>query len=179
MSVLDLDLMNMGSNMRRALRSLKLDINEAQPQASLRNLGDTMMTLIGRRGYENVQRCVVGIPAAGPIRRSTDLSSSGSERDSNGIPVKPPRPGFAELLHTTPNGNAKTTKKNDEGISKMVARVGRWWYSTCYESLASKDGSLWEDPGVLRECERKGTAFRLLLCCARKPECPKRRTASI
>jgi hypothetical protein len=70
---------------------------------------------------------------------------------------------------------------NDEGITKMVARVGRWWYSACYEQrlLLETDKSVWRERGLLRECEKQGTSFRLLICCAQKPLQARRRTKSM
>jgi hypothetical protein len=71
---------------------------------------------------------------------------------------------------------------NDESIAKMVARVGRWWYTRCYEIPVLENGSLdrsiWADPKLLRECQKRGTGFRLLVAYAQKPS-EKRRTASV
>ena len=75
----------------------------------------------------------------------------------------------------------------------MVARVGRWWYSRCYESLvlpeAGEPGtaafgnllenSIWRDDNLIRECEKRGTTFRLLIGYAQKPEVGVRRTVSV
>ena len=189
-SVLDLDLMNMGNNGRKAVRSLKISMQESDKQLSLRNIGDTMMTLVGRRGFENIQRCVVGIPAAGRIPRSQDFSSTGSGKsalryDDYGEAAHAKEANFADFLYGRLNGSSgdgETGKEQDECITKMVAKVGRWWYSTCYEkSMTTGEGeqeSIWDRPGLLRECERQGTSFRLLLCYAQKP-CTKRRTVSV
>jgi len=192
-SVLDMDMINMGPKVRRALRRLKTDTNASDPSTSLSNLGDTMMKLVGRRGFENIQRCVVGLPAVGRIPRSTDYTSSTDERSSLNAAVDAHEQStnterttrqshdhvdFGKLLH-------EDTPTNNEGITKMIARVGRWWYSSCYESLSTKptpyatQTSIWDQPGILRECEKQGTSFRLLLCYAQKPTCPKRRTMSV
>lgn len=200
-SVLDMDMMNMGPRVRRALRRLKTDTNASDPETSLSNLGDTMMKLVGRRGFENIQRCVVGLPAAGRIPRSTDYSTSSDERSSLNAAIEAhERSGTAErantethdhidfgkLLHDdAPTNPIMGSREKDEGITKMVSRVGRWWYSSCYESLITKPTpyatrtSIWDQPGILRECEKQGTSFRLLLCYAQKPLCPKRRTMSV
>ena len=77
-------------------------------------------------------------------------------------------------------------------MTRMVARVSRWWYSRCYESavLAREHGvgaaggaadlsaSIWADEELLGECERRGTTLRLMVCFAQKPECAVRRTIS-
>jgi len=189
-SVLDLDMMNMGVNVRKALRSLKTDIYTSDSQASLKNMGDVMMTLIGRRGFGNVQRCVVGVPAAGRIPRSQDFSSGNSSGRSSTQTTSsetqdgrlPPgkKSDFSDLLYgPTASGSSRDGKANDEGITKMVAKVGRWWYSTCYESITPAATSIWDRPGVLRECEKQGTSFKLLLCYAQKPTCAPRRTVSV
>jgi hypothetical protein len=72
---------------------------------------------------------------------------------------------------------------NDESIAKIVARVGRWWYTKCYEEPAlhatgDNDLSMWNDRKVLRECQKRGTGFRMLIAYAQKPS-EKRRTASV
>jgi len=72
----------------------------------------------------------------------------------------------------------------DESITKMVARVGRWWHSRCYESAAvspgagpAKSGSMWNNRALLAECEEWGTSLKLMVCHARVPDI--RRVASI
>ncbi|GAM83412.1 hypothetical protein ANO11243_014000 [Dothideomycetidae sp. 11243] len=186
MSVLDLDMMNMGTTGRRELRSLKLEMHSRNNQVSLRNLGDTMLSLVGRRGFENIQRCSVGIPVAGRIPKSEDGSSDSSERSSFHAAMSAHDRGeritttdFSGILYGLPSNSPGRARTNDEGITKMVARVGRWWYSTCYGTVAGGEHRLWEQPGLVRECESQGTAFRLLLCYAQKPMCTPRRTASV
>jgi len=70
----------------------------------------------------------------------------------------------------------------------MVARVGRWWYSRCYESIALPKaselgthaaGSIWCDDRLIQECEKRGTSFKLLIGYAQKPTLGVRRTASV
>ncbi|KAJ9618462.1 hypothetical protein H2203_009059 [Taxawa tesnikishii (nom. ined.)] len=191
-SALDLDLMSMGTRARKAVMNLKMRMQQADSNVSLRNLGDVMMRLVGRRGFENIQRCVVGVPAAGRIPRSQDMSSISSGSSSKkgkeramSIVHEPSNASLADLVNDAP-ATAITgfTDSNDEGITKMVAKVGRWWYSTCYESAVTAttnppSDSIWDTPGLLRECERHGTSFRLLICYAQKPTCAKRRTVSV
>ncbi|KAK5172057.1 uncharacterized protein LTR77_003694 [Saxophila tyrrhenica] len=184
-AVLDLDLMNMGSRARKAVRGLKTRMQEKDQHVSLRNLSDTLVRLIGRRGFEDVQRCIVGVPAAGRIPRSQDMSSSSSGRSSKPVWQREDRVGkefsFADLLEDARSSQIEARKDNDESITKMVAKVGRWWYSSCYEKalFPSDTTSIWNDHTLLRECEKQGTSFRLLICHAQKPTQTRRRTVSV
>ncbi|KAI9681431.1 MAG: hypothetical protein M1817_002715 [Caeruleum heppii] len=163
-SVLDLDLMNMGNRARRAVRMLKVRMHIANEGVSLKPASDNIQRLLGRRGFENVNRCMLGVPVAGKVAgsRAHPLSSSG--------------PSLSELLRND-------SHEGDEGITKMVAKVGRWWYTRCYEHGTLPDGdlsrSIWNDPALLRECEKRKTSFKLLICHAQKPTAPKRRTVSV
>ncbi|EON63181.1 hypothetical protein W97_02408 [Coniosporium apollinis CBS 100218] len=166
-SVLDLDLLNMGNRARRAVRALKVKMQVADPAVSLKPMSDNLQHILGRRGFENLNRCMVGIPAAGKIRDSSDGTQQ--EPDTN----------FTDLLRDKSGGDADS----DEGITKMVARVGRWWYSRCYESAVLPNGdlkeSIWADEALVRECEKRATSFRLLICYAQKPAVLVRRTVSV
>lgn len=188
---LDIDMINMGTRGRRALRGLKTRMQQGDSDVSLGNLSDTLVRMIGRRGFEEVQRCVVGIPAAGRIPRSDDLRSSSCSStstggrpyrsDSNATDKQDRDISFANLLQKNRHSQiVEPGRANDEGITKMVARVGRWWYSACYEqALLETDKSVWREHGLLRECEKQGTSFRLLICCAQKPLQARRRTKSV
>ncbi|CAK3896539.1 nascent polypeptide-associated complex subunit alpha, muscle-specific form-like [Lecanosticta acicola] len=188
-AMLDLDLMNMGIRARKAVRDLKTRMQLQDQEVCLRNLSDILVQLIGRRGFEGVQRCIVGVPAAGRIPRSQDLSSASGSSDGEGMG----RPGWlretkhsksqefrlADLLEDAKsNGFGAPGKNNDESITKMVAKVGRWWYSTCYEKML-EDQSIFKDSALLRECEKQGTSFRMLICHAQKPAQLRRRTVSV
>ncbi|KAK1819503.1 hypothetical protein LTR12_006077 [Friedmanniomyces endolithicus] len=188
-AVLDLDLNNMGSRARSLVRGLKTRMHQRDPEVSLRCLSDSLVGMIGRRGFEEVQRCVVGVPAAGRIPRSWDGSSPASE-DSGSRHSSLEKPGdstakeynFADLLEKAPGTKAgdQGIESSDEGITKMVAKVGRWWYSCCYERpLLAANKSIWSDQALLRECEKQGTSFRLLICYAQKPMQTRRRTVSV
>ncbi|KAF2719142.1 hypothetical protein K431DRAFT_321934 [Polychaeton citri CBS 116435] len=175
-AVLDLDLMNMGSKARTAVRGLKTRMQQHTPDVSLRNLSDTLVNFIGRRGFEEVQRCIVGVPAAGHIPRSQDFGSITSSDESGKKPLwkreeKAERTlSFSDLLDDTRNSR----------VGPMMSKVGRWWYTSCYETpLLPKDKSIWTDHALLRECEKQGTSFRLLICCAQKPTQTRRRTMSV
>jgi hypothetical protein len=182
-SVLDIDMLNMGTHTRRAVRNLKVQIQTEDSNVSLKPISDTVQRLLGRRGFENLNRCVVGVPAAGKIPSSRDGSTmqspepgSASTTTQSNDGFGAPTPSFSDLLHDQ-------TGNGDEGITQMVAKVARWWYSRCYESLILPNGdiskSVWTDDTMLKECEQRGTSLRLMVCFAQKPECVVRRTISV
>ncbi|KAF2000243.1 hypothetical protein P154DRAFT_204640 [Amniculicola lignicola CBS 123094] len=197
LSVLDLDLVNMGNRARRAVRGLKVKMQVADEQISLRNISDEIMAGLGRKGFTECNRCFVGVPVAGKLPSSEDANTTdgkGSKRKdstTSSIGKKAPKPemSFSDLLNTQSTSDPAT----DEGITDMVARVGRWWYSRCYESLvlpeagepgAATSGnllesSIWRDESLIKECEKRGTSFRLLIGYAQKPEVGVRRTVSV
>lgn len=203
LSVLDLDLVNMGNRARRAVRSLKVKMQVADENISLRNISDEIMASLGRKGFVECNRCFVGVPVAGRLPGPEDLDSSESRKrkgsaassisKAKGVTskaAKQPKPevSFSDLLNTQ-----SSSESTDDGITDMVARVGRWWYSRCYESLvlpeagepgASTSGnllesSIWRDESLIKECEKRGTSFRLLIGYAQKPEVGVRRTVSV
>ncbi|KAF2275051.1 uncharacterized protein EI97DRAFT_502292 [Westerdykella ornata] len=201
-SVLDLDLVNMGNRARRAIRGLKVKMQVADENVSLRNISDEIMAALGRKGFVGCNRCFVGVPVAGRLPNPDDgESSDGKKRKGStassldkpkGTPrqAKAPKPevSFSDLLN-----KHSSTGSTDDGIADMVARVGRWWYSRCYESLvlpeASEpnaaaagnllENSIWRDEALINECEKRGTTFRLLIGYAQKPEVGVRRTVSV
>jgi hypothetical protein len=174
----------------------------ADENVSLRNVSDEMMNLLGRKGFTECNRCFVGVPVAGTLPSSNESTTSpGKKRKGStassitrnkgaAAPAKQPKPevSFSELL----NKHA-STDSTDTTITDMVARVGRWWYSRCYESLvlpeAGEEGaaasgnllesSIWRDESLINECEKRGTSFRLLIGYAQKPEVGVRRTVSV
>ena len=198
-SVLDLDLVNMGNRARRAVRQLKMDIRRIDETISLRNISDEIIAGLGRKRFVECKSCVVGVPVAGnlpapndvnhPMRKNSTASSR-KRANSNLQPPKGPKPepSFSDLLNTpTPS------ESTDKGIAEKVARVGRWWYSRCYESIILRNGeglsgalpgeilknSIWRDEQLISECEKRGTSFRLLIGYAQKPEVGVRRTVSV
>ena len=162
-STIDLDLANMGTLARRAVRNLKTDMRTIDQSISLKPTSDHVLSLIGRRGFENLNRCIVGVPAAGVIGSSRENSADGNDID------------FGKLA----NDNSK---EGDESITKMVSQVGRWWYTRCYEMGVLPGGdpakSMWCNRDLLKECEELNTTFKLLICYAQKPNHVKRRTVS-
>ncbi|KAF2132153.1 hypothetical protein P153DRAFT_284787 [Dothidotthia symphoricarpi CBS 119687] len=189
-SVLDLDLVNMGNRARRAVRGLKMKIKEVDDSISLRNISDEIMAGLGRKGFTECNRCVVGVPVAGKLPIPEDANLPETRRTSSKIKSRGPKPelSFSDLL----NGSSPS-ESTDTGIADMVARVGRWWYSRCYESIVlpeaqGSDGtpsgnmlenSIWRDEALITECEKRGTSFRMLIGYAQKPEVDVRRTVSV
>ncbi|KAI8938055.1 hypothetical protein NX059_005727 [Plenodomus lindquistii] len=197
-SVLDMDLVNMGNRARRAVRGLKMRIQVANENTSLRNISDEIMAGIGRKGFVECNRCVVGVPVAGKLPNMDDAKSTTSKRKNSSASSKnmanppasrgpKPEVSFSDLL------NVSSSDSTDNGITDMVARVGRWWYSRCYESLvlpeagepgAAASGnllesSIWRDESLVNECEKRGTSFKLLIGYAQKPTIGVRRTVSV
>ncbi|KAF2643309.1 hypothetical protein P280DRAFT_478104 [Massarina eburnea CBS 473.64] len=203
LSVLDLDLVAMGNRARRAVRGLKVKMQVADENISLRNISDEIMGILGKRGFTECNRCFVGVPVAGRLPDSDEVDTpesrkrKGSTTSTLSIPkgaISPPgqKPkaevSFSDLLNMQ-----SASESTDNGITDMVARVGRWWYSRCYESLVLPEAgepdaansnnlletSIWRDEALIQECEKRGTSFRLLIGYAQKPEVGVRRTVSV
>ncbi|KAL8858242.1 MAG: hypothetical protein Q9178_005254 [Gyalolechia marmorata] len=173
-SILDLDMVNMGNRARRAVRGLKTRMQVARKDVDLKPLSDNIQKMLGRRGFEGLRRGMVTVPVAGVVGDSRS-GSLDEERDRS----------FGDMMRDE-------SSEGDESITKMVSRVGRWWYSRCYESQlwntgnngAEGDGeengdSIWNDRALLRECEKNETGLKLLICYAQKPVVSKRRTISL
>ena len=164
MSILDLDMVNMGNRARRAVRMLKVKMQTAEPEVSLKPVSDNIQKMLGRRGFENLSRCTVSVPVSGSLADS----AAGSFDDRN--------MSLGDMLKDS-------SQQGDESITKMVSKVGRWWYTRCYEmSVLPADDiqrSIWTDKALLRECEKRDTGFKLLICYAQKPLAPRRRTVSV
>lgn len=198
-SLLDIDMVNMGTYTRRAVRDLKVRMNVADPEVSLKPVSDNIQNMLGRKGFETLNRCVLGIPVAGKVAGSIDSSASASSRSSKGSYTQTARdPVKGEVM----TGRVGTTKRHheqnnnfslsdlitdhsptsDEKITKMVAKVGRYWYTRIYESGVLPDGdlkrSIWADKKVLHECKNRGSGFKLLIAYAQKPIEHRRRTVS-
>ncbi len=157
MSILDLDMANMGNKARKALRELKVRMQVSQPGVTIKPLSDNIQKIAKRSGFKNLQRTLINIPVAGVVNDSR----------SNSIDAKS---GSLENLRKEASGNG------DGGLAKTLPQVGRWWFTRCYElgSMPYEDTerSIWNDKALLEECEKKETSFRLLLCCAQKPTIP-------
>ncbi|KAI5458456.1 hypothetical protein BGZ63DRAFT_362721 [Mariannaea sp. PMI_226] len=158
-SILDVDLNNMGNRGRRAVRRLKERINEKTPDTNLASTADLMVRLLGKAGFTAIKAARVGVPVASSVTRSGSTKAKGSEKK------KREQPSLADMMKDT-------SPLADEGITKMVSRVGRWWYTRCYENAAENPTgeSIWNDKALLSECEELGTSLKLMVCCARAPD---------
>lgn len=166
LSILDLDMVNMGNRARHAVRQLKVSMQQNNPDVSLKPNSDNIQKMLGRRGFENLKSCMVDVPVAGAI--SSSRAGSFDSKDMS----------LGDMLNDS-------SARGDESITKMVSKVGRWWYTRCYETSLSltEDSatkpSMWNDKQLLRECEKRETGLKLLICHAQKPINIKRRTASM
>ena len=165
LSILDIDMVNMGNLTKKALGELKHRIGVSQPEVSLKPSLDSLQKMVKQSGFQNLNRCVVNVPVAGHISLSRSRSGSLDE-DS----------GTLGALRKEASG------KGDGGLAKSLSMVGRWWFTRCYEmsTLPYRDleRSIWNDEALLEECEKRETGFKLLLCYARKPVDPDSKSGS-
>ncbi|KAI1806389.1 hypothetical protein F4811DRAFT_510833 [Daldinia bambusicola] len=159
LSILDVDLNNMGNRTRRSVRRLKERISARNPEYNLSSTADLILRLLGKKGFIDVKTCRVGVPVASAITSSSRVKGKKDERS------------LAEMMNDK-------TEMGDENITKMVSKVGRWWYNRCYETSTGMTTSIWNDKALLSECEEWGTSLKLMVCHARMPEA-RGRVASI
>ncbi|KAJ5595235.1 uncharacterized protein N7459_001443 [Penicillium hispanicum] len=210
MSILDRDLINMGVRTRKAVRHLKEMTYLDNSTISLKPTSDSVQRLIGTQGFDNLRRCMVRIPVAGMVVRSSDSTTSSSNKSllatgttsstAFSLPAISVTTAAGSWSTRTPSKSSPSddtnislgdllsdpspSAANDESIARIVARVGRWWYTKCYEDpvipdTGEADSSMWNDRKLLRECQKRGTGFRMLIAYAQKPSEVKRRTASV
>ena len=166
LSILDLDMVNMGNRARRAVRQLKVSMHQNNPDVSLKPNSDNIQKMLGRRGFENLKSCMVDVPVAGAI--SSSRAGSFDLKDMS----------LGDMLNDS-------SSRGDENIAKIVSQVGRWWYTRCYETSlpptedSATNLSMWSDQQLLKECEKRDTGLKLLICHAQKPINSKRRTVSM
>ncbi|KAK7416390.1 hypothetical protein QQZ08_012009 [Neonectria magnoliae] len=160
LSILDVDLNNMGNRGRRVVRRLKERVNEKTPDTNLASTADLIVRLLGKVGFTTIKAARVGVPAASSVTRS-DSQRKAKELEEK----KKDQPSLAEMM-------SDDGPLADEGITKIVSRVGRWWYTRCYENVAENPSgkSIWSDKALLSECEELGTSLKLMVCCARAPD---------
>ncbi|KAI0157253.1 hypothetical protein GGR57DRAFT_61325 [Xylariaceae sp. FL1272] len=157
LSILDVDLNNVGNRTRRSVRRLKERVNARNPDFNLSSTADIILRLLGAKGFGEIKTCRVGVPVASSI----DTKTKDGKKDERSL---------AEMM----NDN---TELGDENITKMVSKVGRWWYNRCYEVPTGMSKSIWNDRALLAECEEWGTSLKLMVCHARMPD--RARVASI
>ncbi|KAK4693604.1 hypothetical protein P7C71_g3823, partial [Lecanoromycetidae sp. Uapishka_2] len=154
MIVLDLDMVNMGNKARKALRELKLRMQVSSPDVSLKPLSDNLQKIVKRSGFENLNRCMVNVPVAGPVNSSRSGSFDGNSKSLEDL-------------------RKESSGKGDGGLAKTLPTVGRWWFTRCYETVSmpydDMERSIWNDKALLEECEKRETGLKLLLCYAQKP----------
>ncbi|KAF4344267.1 hypothetical protein FBEOM_1661 [Fusarium beomiforme] len=160
LSILDVDLNNMGNRGRRTVRHLKERINEKTPDTSLGSTADLIVRLLGKVGFTTIKAARVGVPVASSVSRSDSKADKGKATAEK----KKDPPSLSEMM-------SDNSPLADEGITKMVSRVGRWWYTRCYENAAENPSgkSIWSDKSLLSESEELGTSLKLMVCCARAP----------
>ncbi|KAJ8129450.1 hypothetical protein O1611_g4181 [Lasiodiplodia mahajangana] len=151
LSILDIDLNNVGGRTRRAVRRLKERVSAQNPDFNLSSAADLILRLLGQNGFVDIKTCRVGVPVASSI---TNASNKGAKKDERSL---------AEMM----NDNTET---GDANIAKMVSKVGRWWYNKCYEVPTGMSSSIWRDRALLAECEEWGTSLKLMVCHAKVPE---------
>ena len=175
LTILDMDMVNMGNHVSRAIRNLKVRMQAALPDVSLSPASDEIIKLLGRKGFENISRCVVGVPVTGAL--------SDSRKGSMNEPPSPDREaetGAQLSLGALLAGQAQGADLYYP-VTKMVARVARWWWSKCYETsiLGEPRESMWSHKDLLRECEERETGLKMVICYAQKPTSARRRTVSV
>ncbi|KAH8908887.1 hypothetical protein BR93DRAFT_894256 [Coniochaeta sp. PMI_546] len=183
LAILDVDLNNMGNRGRRTVRRLKERIHANAPETCLGSAADLILRLLGRKGFVDIKTCRVGVPVASAIAHSSVSETAGKSSRGPGddIGTKSREKKDDRTLAEMMNDESAVA---DESITKMVAKVGRWWYSQCYENAAvatpglGSAKSMWSDKALLAECEEWGTSLKLMVCHARVPE-SRSRVASI
>lgn len=156
------------------MRALKVQIQVADPGISLGSASDLVLKCVGKRGFSDVKSCKVGVPVASTIP-SNASSSQGKSKEAN-TKEQGKELSLAEMMKDS-------STAGDEGITKMVAKVGRWWYTRCYEMGVMPDGdlsqSIFHDTSLLNECEKWNSSFKLVVAYAQKPVTRRRRGASV
>ncbi|KAM7201867.1 hypothetical protein V8F33_003143 [Rhypophila sp. PSN 637] len=180
LSILDVDLNNMGNRGRRAIRRLKERIHAKAPDTSLGSTSDLVLRLMGRKGFTEIKTCRVGVPVASVIAKTSSQQGGQVRRGSSASHSRGHSRSGSIAQQKRKDDRSLPEMINDEGpvadenITNMVAKVGRWWYTRCYENAASSSegaprGGIWRDKALLAECEEWGTSLKLMVCHARVP----------
>ncbi|RMZ82129.1 hypothetical protein DV737_g2199, partial [Chaetothyriales sp. CBS 132003] len=157
-TLLELDIVNMGVQTRRAVRELKMRMTDHAPDLDLRPTIDNFQTVLGGCGFTGLRRCIVGVPVTG---RPTGSGHNFSLND---------------LV-------ADHSENADTKIGRLVSRTARSWWQHCYEADVMASGrqatSIFSDRRVMQECKARASSFKLLIAHAQRPVFEsKRRTMS-
>lgn len=206
--VLDIDIVNMGVQTRRAIKDLKIKMTTADRNVSLKPIIDNVQTVLGSNGFSNLSKCIVGVPVVGKPAQSLDSSSE--SRSSAGSAAHVPGHGQRQSHVRTssagprPYGSHDFSLKNttnfslndlvadhsenaDAKIGRVVSRTARSWWQHCFEASLIADGrgekSVFNSKEVLGECKTRAANFKLLIAYTQKPVAGaelagKRRTVS-
>ncbi|KAK6537016.1 hypothetical protein TWF281_001220 [Arthrobotrys megalospora] len=163
LSVLDIDMVNMGPRTKRTVDEIKLNLRKHQSgngsDWNKKTPSEKALRLMAKRGFADITRCRVGLPTVGNVDGSREEQASMQQILKEG------------------NSPDEVDMGSAEGINRVVSKVGRWWYGKCFENIGEDvqgetlryRKTLWEDKTLLRECEKKKTNFRMLISFARKP----------
>ncbi|KAK6351606.1 hypothetical protein TWF718_004762 [Orbilia javanica] len=163
LSVLDIDMVNMGPRTKRTVDEIKANLRKHQSGNGSdwhkKTPSEKALRLMAKRGFTDITRCRVGLPTVGNVDGSREEQASMQQILKEG------------------NSPDEVDMSSAEGINRVVSKVGRWWYGKCFENIGEDiqgetlqyRKTLWEDKTLLRECEKKKTNFRMLISFARKP----------
>ncbi|KAF3901553.1 hypothetical protein ABW21_db0201309 [Orbilia brochopaga] len=163
LSVLDIDMVNMGPRTKRTVDEIKVNLRKHQSGNGSdwfkKTASEKALRLLAKRGFTDITRCRVGLPTVGNVDGSREEQASMQQILKEG------------------NSPDEVDMGSAEGINRVVSKVGRWWYNKCFENLGDEtqgerlnyQKTLWEDKTLLRECEKKKTNFRMLITFAKKP----------
>lgn len=147
-TLLDADLTNAGPRTQRAVDLVKaiMQRENCTEGAPYRPASEKVLRILSKKGFEDLSKCFVGLPTVGKVDSRSEMQQDERERSS----------------------------EDPESIKEVVSQVGRYWYTRCYESVITAQGehmqrSMWRDRGLLRECRKRRTNFKMMVCCARKP----------
>lgn len=129
---------------------------------------ERMLKLLSRKGFEDVSKCFVGLPVVGSVENTDKNENRQSSQDTAENAAEGKKHGYSS------GEKDRTSPENPESVNEVVSKVGRWWYMRTYERMITEGGekrerSMWNDRKLLRECGKRGTVMRLLMCYATKP----------
>lgn len=180
--ILDMDIVNMGIQTRRAIKDLKIKMSAVDRDVSLKPVIDNVSGVLASHGFPSLNRCVIGVPVVGRPRDSIDSSSEsrssqgsfrqrphgtrGADGQSGGV--------MTDQLNFSLNDLVADQSENaDAEIGRLVSRTARNWWSHCFETsvmeykMASK--SVLASKDVLKECKSRASSFKILIAYTQKP----------